>query len=350
MKSVYLFLLLFSFYSGLIAQVVLNADGTTDTYELINSVLAPGYNVVEVPDCGHVEFGPHIDQVMDNELDQYVFRFHIHKNEDSDRCINYDRQRVEIKTYDKSPDNLKAIEVERVEYKWKFKLASDFAASSSFTHIHQLKAVGGSEESMPLITLTARKGSPDKLELRYAENLNQETIAKVDLDGFKGQWVEVVEEVVFGETGRYKLLIKTIPGSQVLFDYENTNIRMWKTGADFIRPKWGIYRSLNDEVNLKDEIVLFNAFSIQELSNTAIWEFTKNEELKLKPNPAKDWFKVENTFGKSLYVYNQTGQLISHRTRIKEESILITGLKHGVYIVTLISQSGKLHTGKVLVY
>ncbi len=33
------------------AQIILNADGPGNTYELINSVLAPGYNAVEDPEC-----------------------------------------------------------------------------------------------------------------------------------------------------------------------------------------------------------------------------------------------------------------------------------------------------------
>jgi hypothetical protein len=33
------------------SQVVLEADGPGNTYELINSVCAPGYNVVENPEC-----------------------------------------------------------------------------------------------------------------------------------------------------------------------------------------------------------------------------------------------------------------------------------------------------------
>ena len=33
---------------------------------------------------------------------------------------------------------------------------------------------------------------------------------------------------------------------------------------DFIRPKWGIYRSLNNPGDLRDESTRFNAFSIQE--------------------------------------------------------------------------------------
>ena len=75
----------------------------------------------------------------------------MHVDEDDDRCINFDRQRGEIKTYDKSPDSLLGIENEIVEYKWKFKLDSGFQSSPKFTHIHQLKAVGGTESSMPLI-------------------------------------------------------------------------------------------------------------------------------------------------------------------------------------------------------
>ncbi|MFK7948626.1 MAG: hypothetical protein AB8G11_13630 [Saprospiraceae bacterium] len=38
--------------------------------------------------------------------------------------------------------------------------------------------------------------------------------------------------------------------------YSDNNIRMWKTDAEFIRPKWGIYRSLNDSTSLRDEEVL----------------------------------------------------------------------------------------------
>lgn len=36
-----------------IAQVTLNANESRNTYEDINAVLAPGYNVIEVPDCNH---------------------------------------------------------------------------------------------------------------------------------------------------------------------------------------------------------------------------------------------------------------------------------------------------------
>ena len=62
----------------LFSQAVLSADGPGDTYELITSVLAPGANPVETPDCSHPGFGRHIEEVWDADLGGYVFAFHIH--------------------------------------------------------------------------------------------------------------------------------------------------------------------------------------------------------------------------------------------------------------------------------
>ena len=47
------------------SQVVLEADGPGNTYELISSVLAPGGDAVENPECIHPEFGRHIAEVWD---------------------------------------------------------------------------------------------------------------------------------------------------------------------------------------------------------------------------------------------------------------------------------------------
>ncbi|RYY66204.1 MAG: fibronectin type III, partial [Chitinophagaceae bacterium] len=118
------------------SQTLLTADGPGNTYERINSVLAPGYNAVEDPECVHPEFGRHIAEVFDADINQFAFEFYAHVTPDNDRCINFDRQRVEIKTYDASPENLKGRLGEIVNYKWRFKIPVGFKPSSSFTHIH----------------------------------------------------------------------------------------------------------------------------------------------------------------------------------------------------------------------
>lgn len=252
------------------AQATLSADGPGDTYELITDILAEGYNPVEVPDCGHSNFGRHIDEIWDTDLGSYVFRFHAHVDEDDDRCINSDRQRIEIKTYNQSADSLKAVEGETVVYKWKFKLDDGFQPSSSFTHLHQIKAVGGPEVSMPKITLTARKSNPNRLELRYAQNTSQVTLTRVDLAPFEGEWVEATETILFGENGTYSIQIQRISDGLMLLDYSEPDIRMWNTDAEFLRPKWGIYRSLNNAQDLRDEIVSFADFVIHENPPTPI--------------------------------------------------------------------------------
>lgn len=71
--------------------VQLKAGGPGNTYELITSVLAPGHNPIETPDCSHNAFGNHIGDIFDNELNTNVFRFYIHTSLDNDRCINFDR-------------------------------------------------------------------------------------------------------------------------------------------------------------------------------------------------------------------------------------------------------------------
>ena len=266
-KRIFLCFLFSGMTSFCFSQTVLEANGLGNTYELINSILAPGYNAVEVPDCNHVNFGRHIDEVFDTVLNKNVFRFTIHATPDNDRCANFDRQRNEIKTYNQSPDSLKAVRFEKVMYKWKFKLDAAFQPSSSFTHIHQIKAVGGPEESMPLFTLTARKGNPDKLELRYASALVQFTLQQMDLAPFKGEWVSVEETILYDEVGlgTYTIVMTKVHGGNILFQYTNNAIRTWKTNASFLRPKWGIYRSLNDCSNLRDEALLFADFYIEEL-------------------------------------------------------------------------------------
>lgn len=282
------FLFFFSFQFGY-GQVELNADGPGNTYELITSILAPGHKPIEAPDCNHTEFGEHIDEVFDNELNTNVFRFYIHTTPDDDRCIKFDRQRNEIKSYDKSPDNLLGVENEKVVYKWKFKLEEGFQSSPNFTHLHQLKSVGGSLASMPMYTLTTRKGSPDKLELRYAETDKQVTLIKTELAPFIGTWLEVTETIIYGTSGTYEIEIKRRSDDSILLAYSNASIINWRPGATFVRPKWGIYRSLINAQDLRDERVLYANFSIEEIdrltsSNAAI----KKEEPIIFSNPIRN--------------------------------------------------------------
>jgi hypothetical protein len=251
------------------AGAILSADGITNTYTLINKVFGGTGDVLETPDCAHAAHGPHIRQVYDDLLKKYVFAFDIHVTPDNDRCNNAtDRQRNEIKTYDKSPDSLKAALNESVEYSWKFKLDAAFKPSSNFTHLHQIKPIDG-DADMPMITLTARyKASGDQMELIHNAGEGKTTslryIASIPLSDFKGQWVEVTEKITYSYTGKYEISIKRLSDNKELLAKKVAVIDMWRDGTTQCRPKWGIYRSLLSPSMIRDETILFDDFKIRE--------------------------------------------------------------------------------------
>ena len=352
MKAIVIvYILLFSLEN--FSQVTLDANGPGNTYEEITAVLAPGYDPVEEPDCNHSSFGRHIDEIFDADLNTNVFRFFMHVTPDNDRCINTDRQRNEIKSYDKSPDNLLGVEDEEVVYKWKFKLDENLQVSSSFTHVHQLKSVGGNLESMPMYTLTLRKSTPDRLELRYAETDTQITLKQTDLAPLKGVWLEVEETITYGTSGAYSIEIKKVSDDSVLFDYTNNSIINWRTGADFVRPKWGIYRSLNSSQDLRDEEVLFANFSVQELSSLSL--ANENREvsaINVYPNPTNSILKIEefshNTYD-AVKIINHLGQdVINYRER--KGSIYISKLTKGIYTIIFSKNNAKIVSKKFIVH
>ena len=250
------------------SQTILSADGPGIPYELINAVLAfPNKNVIETSDCNHTAFGNHIDEIFDTVLNKTVFRLYIHVSPDNDCFKKFDRQRNEIKTYVDSPENLKATIGEIVVYKWKFKISNHFNVSSSFTHLHQIKSVVDLYVSTSMISLTLRKASLDKLELRYTVTKDQKTLKTANLNLFRGKWVAVTETIHFGNLGRYSIEIKDIATNKDVFRYRNNLLDTRQHGTEFARPKWGIYRGLNFKEDLKDEMIKYADFSIQEITS-----------------------------------------------------------------------------------
>jgi hypothetical protein len=254
--------ILFCAATMLRAQTVLKASGgNEDAYQHISQVL--GGTAYEVPDCIHSV--KHITEEFDTQLKEYVFVFHIHATIDNDRCKSFDRQRNEIKTYSPSARNLKGQLGDTYVYQWKFKLDSSFKAQPTFTHIHQIKA-GDGDAGAPIITLTPRYGSPDKMEVIHTGSSKQTSkgvIKTVDLADFKGQWVEVTEKLKYDTHGTYEIEIKRISDGKLLLSFNIPDIDLWRSETSFCRPKWGIYRSLKSPSYIKDEDIKFADISIK---------------------------------------------------------------------------------------
>lgn len=330
------------------AQTVLEADGPGNTYELINSVLAPGYNVVENPECIHPEFGRHIAEVWDAELNRYVFEFYIHVTPDNDRCINLDRQRVEIKTYDSSPDNLVGVTGETIVYKWKFRIPVGFQPSTSFTHIHQIKAVGG-DDADPIFTLTVRQATPNRIELIHN---NTTKVTTATLSSFEGVWVEAVERVKIDNLhGTYSITIKRVSDGATLLSYTNNDLMTIRSDNSFIRPKWGIYRSLKVQAALRDESMRFAGFSIAEESPNALGSSKVDERIfDVFPNQRTKEVRINYTLAEESRVKadiidmnGQNKQLLINDEHKREgcytESFDVSSLTDGFYFFRMTAGS-----------
>jgi len=264
------FVLLFlCFFKGLFftfseAKTFLEANGhLNETYRLINSAF--GGNALEVPDCAHPNDEPHITQQKDAELNRSVFAFHLHLEQDNDRCRKFDRQRVEIKVPLSAPSNLIGYQEDTVTFSWNFRLDSKFQPSSKFTCIHQLKATGGADAALPLISIDLRQNGTFKtLEVIYTGRGGMKRVIKSDdLSLFAGKWIHAKEEVTYSSRVRkYYLELARIHDGQHLMSVNATNMDMWRDGADNVRPKWGIYRSLTGIGALRDEHVYFDNFCL----------------------------------------------------------------------------------------
>jgi hypothetical protein len=245
------------------AQVTVTADGPGNTYELIES---KGFGL-ETPDCGHPV--RHVREIFDSTLGKNVFAVDIHRDLDNDRCVNFDRQRMEVKTGpgDANQDVLQHAFGETAYYRWKFKLPSGFQASSNFTHIFQIKADAGSDAGAPLVTITPRAGSPDTLQIIWTPPSGQSgggVKAQADLSLFRNVWVEAFVQYKSADSGNVQLSIKRLSDGATLVSWNSGTVDTWRDGNTFNRGKWGIYRSLNSISQLRDETVLFADWCVSE--------------------------------------------------------------------------------------
>lgn len=251
---------------------VLSADGEgqVDTYDLIKNFAGP--NPIEAPDLYEINHpgSPHIFEETDQDVgDHFVFVIHRDDDRDRDRVDITDRQRNEIKTYDKSEDAVKAYEGEVMIYRWKFKIESGISLTTRFSHFFQLKAVGG-DDSMPIITLTGNiQSGEDGFEVRHSPLTSTVDLARISRDNVEGRWLTAYVRATFSEDGDFRMIIVDEVAREVVFDISEQGLDMWRgtAGDHFVRPKWGIYRSLaeKDDLRADEEVVRFADFQIEKV-------------------------------------------------------------------------------------
>ncbi len=220
-----------------------------------------GFEYTEHPNCtggygGHID-GVHAAVDVGPTLGRHAFRFDIHIDPvmDGDRCSSstVDRQRNEMKsrTNNSTWAHVQGNWDEWQILEWKFKIPAGFQPTTSFCHIHQLKAQDGPNNGAPTITITPRassSGGNKRIQIIHSvdgANTGKGTIVdNVPLSEFEDEWVQVREEMHYTYDGYYSIKITRIGDGKVLIDYTDDNIDMWRTGSSYIRSKFGIYRSL----------------------------------------------------------------------------------------------------------
>ena len=258
-------------------EVRIEADGVDDnTYDLFTKHLGKG--ALEVPDRfknnhpGH----RHIQQRKGSPYGPY-FEFTIHRDTDRDRGMfpkNADRQRNEIKAYDKSVEAAQGKQGETVRYHWYFRLADDLPVTRGFSHFMQLKAYDRDGGGLPILTISGYdrphqpRGRVDRLEIRHTESNRaaSTTLGTCPWKDARGQWLEAEVVATYSDRGYLQATIRNEAGD-ALISVERNGIDLWRDGAEFIRPKWGIYRSLKHRKQLVNEVdhVDFADFTIQKI-------------------------------------------------------------------------------------
>ncbi len=237
----------------------LTSDGVDkglDSYALIQKAF--GRRAIESPDLYDENHNDllHIIEDEDDIVGPH-FIFLAHRDDDKDRDKDFtDRQRNEIKVYDKSNDSLKAYENEVMQYRWKFKIDDGFEFSKNFTHFFQIKAKNVSKnpnpkdsDKFPILTISsADKGALGNIfQLRHSPSLDEngnrskfQSLVQKDMTIFTGQWIEFLVQISYKEEGQLIFQAKNLESGELLVDYKNDTLDMWRGEADddFSRPKW----------------------------------------------------------------------------------------------------------------
>ncbi len=250
---------------------VLQADGPgigLTAYNLIREF--GGKRSIESPDlypANHPQ-EKHIYEATDNVVGHhFVFVLHRDIDKDRDKYKKFDdRQRNEIKAYAGSQERLKGYEGESLTYRWKFKLETDMSLSKNFSHFFQLKSVDDGI-GMPILTLSGVSSGGERwFGLSHAAVKKATILSKLPWEDVAGEWLEAECKVNYSDTGSLIINIKRLSDSKTVISYESESIDMWRgtKSSHFVRPKWGLYRSLKSKSMLasKQDIIRFADFEV----------------------------------------------------------------------------------------
>lgn len=236
-----------------------------DFNEIHKYMRTKGWDYSEHPNSSEDDHfnGIHCEVVYDSSISQHVFKFTNHANAevlDGDRGKLEDRQRNEMKSQTSSAwYKLNGNWDEWQKLEWKFRIPKGYQPSTSFCHIHQLKAQEGNN-SYPVITITLRSnsnGSNRRVQVIHTGDKSSTTkgtiIDNLPLEDFEDQWIQVTTQMHYTHSGTFKIKMERISDGKVLVEKSFSDIDMWRKAAISIRNKFGIYRSFGRKMESKSD-------------------------------------------------------------------------------------------------
>ena len=271
------------FQGGMQADASLKNRNFQAIHEYMRSL---GWDYSEHPNISENDHhqGVHCEVLFDKTLQQYVFNFMNHASADaldSDRGrLLSDRQRNEMKSqtnHNWYKLNGNWNEWQRLE--WKFRIPKGFQPSTSFCHLHQLKAQEGNNGA-PLITISTRSdsnGGNKRVQVIHTGDTRQSSkgilIDNLPLSDFEDEWIQVETEMHYTHHGTFRIKLTRIRDGKLLVDRSFSDVDLWRRGATSIRNKFGIYRSLGRKMKsasdrpdngIKDESLQLADFKVYE--------------------------------------------------------------------------------------
>lgn len=181
----------------------------------------------------HPSARPHIFATGNN------WRFNMHM---VDRDTSTDRQRHEVTGLrnGSGSDYLKWTQGQTWRITYSMYIPSSLKATTSFTHIMQMKQPGAG--SAPIVVQSLRRvNGTQTIELKLFES--DTLVGRTGLEPLHNKWTDVDFQIKVGNgsAGSVRWILKS--GSSTVIDASKTGDTFL---ADRVRPKWGIYRSLGD--------------------------------------------------------------------------------------------------------
>ena len=189
------------------------------------------------------------------------YRFNIWRD-DRDTTGGGDRQRTESKGMVQNGTALKMHNGETWTISYEMYMPATLHGTSKFTHIFQTKTP--STNGGPWVTLDlTRSGSKEMLAARAYANSGSPNIAATDLAPLRDKWITIEWTFTPGSKGTAACVIRngTGAGAPVAAQGRMSNVNIPDQG-DYVRPKWGIYRSVQSaSSDILDTYLLFRNYT-----------------------------------------------------------------------------------------